>query len=88
MVSTEFMTNADTPSLALSGIVDNPVNPFTQNPIYQDCKSQELYIYVSEENNTRTNGGTQFEDPDGYWLTVHSNIYDDENWSACPDGPS
>ena len=88
MVSDVFMTNADTPSLALGGIFENPVNPFTQNPIYQDCKSQDLYIYVSEENNTRTNGGTRFEDPNGYWLTVHDNIYDDENWSLYQGEPS
>ena len=28
-----FMTNADTPSIALSGLIDNPVNPFTGHAI-------------------------------------------------------
>ena len=87
-INLEFMTNADTPSLALDGIVENPINPFTNNPIYQECKSQNLYIYISEENNTTTNNGTQFEDPNGYWLTVHDNIYDDENWSLYPGEPT
>ena len=87
-VNTDFMTNADTPSLALDGIVEDPVNPFTANPIYQDFKSQVLYLYISEENNTGTNDGTQFEDPNGYWVSVHDNIYDDENWALCPDGPN
>lgn len=87
-VNTEFMTNADTPSLALNGIVDDPVNPFTNNPIYQECKSNELYLYISEEVNTGTNNGTQFEDPDAYWVSVHDNIYDDENWALCPNGPN
>lgn len=87
-VSTEFMTNADTPELALRGIVDNPVNPFTGNPIYQEFKTQELHIYISENNNTATNDGTRFEDPDGYWLTVHDNIFDDDNWSVYPGEPT
>lgn len=31
-----FMTNGDVPSLALSSLADNPVNPFTGNPIPLD----------------------------------------------------
>ena len=87
-VSDEFMTNADTPSIALQGLVDDPVNPFTNNPIYQDCKAHELLIYISENNNTSVNNGNRFEDPDGYWLTVRGNIYDDENWSLYPGEPN
>ena len=87
-VSDEFMTNADTPSIALQGLVDDPVNPFTRNPIYQDCKDHELLIYISENNNTSINNGNRFEDPDGYWLTVRDNIYDDENWSLYPGEPN
>ena len=30
------MTNADVPYLATNGIIDNPVNPFTGNPITMD----------------------------------------------------
>ena len=86
--SSEFMTNADTPSIALQGLVDDPVNPFTNNPIYQDCKAHELLIYISENNNTSVNNGTRFVDPDGYWLTVHDNIYDDDNWSLYPGEPN
>lgn len=87
-VSDEFMTNADTPSLALDGIVEDPVNPFTNNPINQEIKKGDLYIYISEHVSIYTNNGNRFVDPDGYWLTVHDNIYDDENWSLYPGEPT
>lgn len=87
-VSDEFMTNADTPSLALEGIIDNPINPFTGNPIYQNCKSEELLIYNSDYLFIYTNNGTRFVDPDGYWITVHDNIFDEGNWSLYPGEPN
>ena len=37
-VSHEFMTNADTPTLAMEGLIDNPVNPFTGKAINADEK--------------------------------------------------
>ena len=75
--SYEFMTNADTPYLAVNGIISNPVNPFTRNPIVSD-KSGEMYVYVSDEWSTLTNDGTIFEG--GTWLSVRDNIFDDKNW--------
>lgn len=80
-VSDEFMTNADTPSLAFEGNVDNPANPFTNNPINQDVKSGDLLIYSSDEVNIYTNNGTRFEDSNGFWLTVHDDIRDENNWA-------
>lgn len=80
-VSDEFMTNADTPSLAFEGNVDNPVNPFTNNPINQDVKSGDLLIYSSDEVNIYTNNGTRFEDSNGFWLAVHDDIRDENNWA-------
>ena len=71
------MTNADTPYLAVNGIISNPVNPFTRNPIVSD-KSGEMHVYVSDEWSTLTNDGTIFEG--GTWLSVRDNIFDDKNW--------
>ncbi len=85
--SMEFMTNADTPALALDGIVQNPVNPFTNNPINQDGKSGNVLIYSSEEINVNTNNGTRFVDPNGFWLTVHDDIRNKNNWSLYPGEP-
>ena len=37
-----FMTNADTPLLAFSGIIDHPVNPFTGNNITSEIKNNPV----------------------------------------------
>ena len=87
VTSMEFMTNADTPSIALDGLVKDPVHPFTNNPIYQDVKSGDLLIYSSEEMNIYTNNGNRFTDPDGFWLTVHDNIFDEDNWNLYTGEP-
>ncbi|MCQ2502594.1 MAG: YidC/Oxa1 family membrane protein insertase [Saccharofermentans sp.] len=81
VTSDEFMTTADTPTLAFNGIIDNPVNPFTGNPVYQNIKQNGVIVYSSENNNVFFNNGSVFTDPEGFWLMVHDNIYDDENWS-------
>ncbi len=78
----DFMTNADTPYIAVNGLIPNPTNPFTGNPITLNDKTDDQLIYMSEEWNVNTNNGTQYVDPDGYWLTVRNNIWDDENWSS------
>ena len=85
--SSEFMTNADTPELALKGIVDDPLNPFTGNPVFYDCKTQDMLVYISENNNTNVNNGTRFVDPEGYWLTVNGSIYGEEHWTLYPGEP-
>ncbi len=84
--SYDFMTNADTPYIALNGLVDNPVNPYTGNPISSD-KTEDQLIYISDNLNIYTNGGNTFEDPEGYWLTVRDNIWDDENWGLYNGDP-
>jgi hypothetical protein len=86
-VSDEFMTNADTPILAFDGVIEDPVNPFTGNPIQEPDKTQDQVIFVSDNLNTRSNSGTQFEDPDGYWIAVRDNIYDDANWHLYEGTP-
>ena len=63
-VSDEFMTNADTSVIAMEGIIDDPVNPYTGNPINNDQKyERDQYV---------TDGVT--------WLSVHDNIFDINNW--------
>lgn len=86
--SDEFMTNADTPSLAFDGIIQDPVNPFTNKPITQDMKSGDLLIYSSDEVNIYTNNGTRFVDPNGFWLVVHDDVRNQDNWSLYPGEPT
>ena len=73
-----FMTNADTPNLALAGLVENPVNPFTGKPINSNPKQGVQHISTSNVWSTGDNTGNTFK-PDG-WVTVHDNIFDGANW--------
>lgn len=87
-VNYDFMTNADTPFLTLNGVITDPVNPFTGNPIVENDKTDDQLIYISEEWNVNSNSSTHFEDPNDYWLTVRNNIWDDENWSYYDANPA
>ena len=84
-VSYDFMTNADTPFLAVNGVINDPVNPFTGNPITEGDKTRDQIIYASENFSTIANNGTQFEDDNAYWVSVHGDIWNDDNW-AMYDG--
>ena len=76
--SDEFMTNADTPSLALKGIVNNPVNPFTGKAITEDGKADGAIIYRSDHWNPWNNLGTTYASGD--WISVKDDIWKKSNW--------
>ena len=78
--SEEFMTNADTPYLALKGVVDNPVNPFTGKKITTDGKANGAIIYRSDHWNPWNNTGPVYASGD--WISVKDDLWKKENWSA------
>jgi len=79
-ISEEFMTNADVPTIALEGLIDNPVNPFTGNPINNDAKfAGDQHVIMSEVWKTTENNGTTFLP--GSWYAVHDAIDDRANWT-------
>ena len=84
-VSEEFMTNADTPTLATESIIENPTNPFTGKPINSDRKLEgELFIPLLEPFNVELSHSlTQFESSS--WLSVKDDIRDHSNWSYHPE---
>lgn len=74
-----FMTNADVPVLAMNGLIDNPVNPFTGKVINSDEKTaHKQYIIRSEEWNVNTNNGYTFLP--SKWIGVKDDIRDKNNW--------
>jgi hypothetical protein len=75
----DFMTNADVPALALAGIVDNPVNPFTGNPVAAD-KEDGVYIYLEGNTNPNYYNGTTMLTDDSKFFHVRASIFDSENW--------
>lgn len=83
-VSTEFMTNADVPTLAAQGLIENPVNPFTGKLINMDEKfAHDQFIIMSEK--------WQLEENNGYtylaskWASVHDDIWVKDNWKFIED---
>ena len=77
--SSEFMTNADVPSLTLEGLLDDAKNPFTGNPISTDEKTAHpQYIIISDQWQTDVNNGAAFLP--AQWASVEANWRDVENW--------
>lgn len=80
-VSEDFMTNADTPFLAVNGIISNPVNPFTGKQISNSEKTAHPQIITTSNHfDVVKNNGNVFDTSDGEWWAVHDNIFDEKNW--------
>lgn len=94
-ISDEFMTNADTPTIAMQGVIDDMTNPFTGNEISMDPKTESDPIittsahwhanwYVDGEGQYDSDG-TYYDSSDGRWYSVHDNIFEEDNWTYLPD---
>ncbi|MCF0128720.1 MAG: hypothetical protein HUJ70_09110, partial [Pseudobutyrivibrio sp.] len=80
-VSEKFMTNADVPTLAAEGVIDNPVNPFTGNSINSNRKEQDvLYVFGTSETNIEDGKNNTYEPGD--WFSVYDEVHDINNWSV------
>ena len=83
-VNGEFMTNADVPTLATRGVIENPVNPFTKKPLNNAEKTAHPQVITSSGHwDTLKNNGTVFDTSDGHWFSVHDDIFDEANWSLA-----
>ena len=77
--SDEFMTNADTPTLAFAGLIDDPVNPFTGKVINNSEKTaHDQYILWSDSWIIDENNGNVFLPGD--WYAVHGDTWNADNW--------
>ena len=79
-IDNTFMTNADAPSLALQGIIENPCNPFTGNKICMDDKVKPLYIAMgrlTDKSNTQVNLNP------GKDYYIQKNIFEMKNWEPA-----
>jgi len=79
-VSDAFMTNADVPTLAFDGIIENPVNPFTGKAITDEEKTaHDQFIIMSMQWDTDDNNGNTFLPC--AWAKVSDDIWVKENWA-------
>ena len=75
-----FMTNADVPSLAFKDLIQNPVNPFTNNPINDAPKQEIMYITTSVKWMPYEHNANTFKIAPNEWYTVHTDIFNADNW--------
>ena len=83
-ISDEFMTNADTPVLAVKDIIENPVNPFTGKALTNSEKTaHDQFVMTSRYWNTETNNGNAFRA--SAWAIVTDDIWDRNDWRFIDD---
>lgn len=80
-VNMDFMTTADVPSLALQGLLENPKNPFTGNPIDMKMKSDGAIVTTSHNHQPVQQLNNKFRISDDEWFLVKDTIFKDENWT-------
>ena len=76
-----FMTNADTPELAMSGLIDEPVNPFTGEKIqYKENASREQLVFADNFTDTEA---YVFEKTGQDWYYVKDDVRIRDNWKRA-----
>ncbi len=77
-----FRTIADTPSEAMRGLIENPVNPFTGNPVTADARLDEEQYVMLTDWRIAENHGTRYADP--VRLTLRNGSVRDESCWVLP----
>ena len=81
MTDNTFMTNADTPLIAFDGLVADPVNPFTGEPVTDRAKNDPEQHILESAWAISANNGTFFTDP--LWISFRgSDVFDPDGWSV------
>ncbi len=75
--SKEFMTVADVPTIATKDLIENPTNPYTDNPINSERKEGEQFVILSREWSTDKNNGNAFFP--STWLSIEKDIWNKDN---------
>ena len=79
-VSHEFMTNADVPTLAVNGLIEDAKNPFTGKIISSEEKNaHDQFIILSDIWDVTFNNGNTFRA--SQWASVNDDIWNKENWT-------
>ncbi len=77
---TGFMTNADVPYIAVNGLIDDPVNPFTGNPITMDGV-HNMPLYVLDSNDWSRAGADDYRFAEDDWYTFDgTTVIDMDAW--------
>ena len=78
------MTNADVPWMAMEGVIQNPVNPFTGNPVNGEEKRTKA-LYINDLDSSGFADDYYFGAEEGSSWRVSRNIFDDTNWKQLTE---
>ena len=80
-VCNDFMTNGDTPAIAVNGLIDDPVNPFTGNSIYSTYKNGPQTVFMSYDWDVEYNNENKYIFIQGsFYKFTGGDIHDPKNW--------
>jgi len=79
-INDEFLTNADIPFFTLNGIVENPKNPFTGNPITMQPKKEGILITTNPFPMAYSHGKYTFNIKKNQWIFLSGSIIEASNW--------
>jgi YidC/Oxa1 family membrane protein insertase len=82
-INDDFMTNADVPFFTLNGLLENPVNSFTGNPITTRPKENGIFITTNHSSMTGSHGKYVFNIKNNQWIYLHDSIYEASNWEKA-----
>jgi len=79
-INNDFMTNADVPFFTLDGLLENPTNPFTGNPITTLPKKDGILITTYHAPMAANHGKYVYNFRKNQWMRLHDSIYEASNW--------
>ena len=84
--SGEFMTVADVPTLAVTGVIEDVSNPYTGTELTSNEKTaHDQLVTTSWHWHTEDHEGrTTFDTSDRPWYSVHDDIFNLNNWTRLP----
>lgn len=80
ITDTSFMCNADVPYLVFNNLIENPINPYTNNEIKKYDKSKGIKTYPISTTSPDHHNKNTFNLGDSYYV-VKDDIFDESNWS-------
>jgi len=82
-LNNNFMTNADVPAVALKDLLDDPVNPYTGNPITMEPKNDGIFITTCHIPMADGHGKYRFGIKKNQWLYLKDSIFESSNWERA-----
>ncbi len=75
-----FMTNADTPALAIKDINDEAINPFTGKKINRPEEKEKVFVAFVNTWSPDAHSKNTFKISNDQWYSVHDDILNPDNW--------